>query len=108
MSVKNYQLYCDFCGYKRLSDGSDVQDLIQVKNAPIPCGTPYLDPAGVLVVPKPKPQQKKFKCPSCGRAIKAKKISSIEPVEKVENETDYTPGRETSTAGQPVPRQSAS
>lgn len=75
MSIKNYQFYCDYCGYKRLTDGSDVQDLVPVKQCPVPAGVPYLDPVTKkIVTPKAFNRPKKFKCPKCGRVITARKI----------------------------------
>lgn len=76
MSVKLYQLYCEICGYKRLTDGSDVTDLAEVKTSPIPAGVPFIDPeTKKLTVPKPKKQLKKFKCPRCGRVVMARKLA---------------------------------
>jgi len=76
MSIKYYQFYCDFCGYKRMTDGSDIQDLVPVKQSPIPAGVPYLDPVTKkTVTPKSYNRPKKFKCPQCGRVISARKIN---------------------------------
>jgi len=76
MSIKSYRFYCDFCGYKRTTDGSDVQDLVAVKQSPVPAGVPYLDPVTQkLVTPKPFNRAKKFKCPNCGRVITAHKVN---------------------------------
>jgi hypothetical protein len=68
------------CGYKRFSDGSDVQDLQVYKSSPIPGGVPYLDAESKKVVtPKTRKQIKQFKCPRCGRLIRAKKLDLMEP-----------------------------
>jgi len=104
MSVKKYQFFCEKCNYKRFTDGSDIQDLVEVKTAPLPGGSPTLDlqikkevfpnlhqPGtfiGGTVLPKSTPQKKRFKCPNCGFIIMAKKL----------NETNFTDGRETGSA----------
>jgi len=75
MSLKTYLLYCEPCNWKRITDGSDVQDLVEIKRSPIPGGYPKLDPVTKKVIkPKPKKQPRQFKCPGCGRGILPKKI----------------------------------
>lgn len=92
--IKQYQLYCDHCGYKRFSDGSDAQDLIQVQTSDIPRGSPYLDPVTrKTIIPKPMKQLKKFKCPKCGYLIKPRVIQFTEQ----KNETNNPDGSQTSS-----------
>jgi hypothetical protein len=75
VGVKTYDFYCQVCGYHRTSDGSDVQDLVPVKQALLPGGVPFLDPVTrQTVVPKSFKRPKKFKCPRCGRVITARKV----------------------------------
>jgi DNA-directed RNA polymerase subunit RPC12/RpoP len=75
MSVKTYLLHCQYCGYKRLTDGSDVKDLIEVKTSPIMTSIPVLDPAtGKTIAAKFKDQKKRFKCPKCGRIVFPKNL----------------------------------
>ena len=71
-----YQLFCELCAYKRLTDGTDVGDLVEVRTSPIPRGAPTLDPEMNISVPPAIRQQKRFKCPNCGRVIKAKRLKS--------------------------------
>jgi len=76
MSVKLYRLYCEICNWKRITDGSDIQDLMELKTSPIPRGIPKVDLETKKVVqPKSKDQIKKFRCPKCGRVVIPKKIS---------------------------------
>ncbi len=76
MSVKQYIMYCEFCGFKRITDGTDVQDLVPYKESNIPGGVPYLDPVTKKVVtPKSFARNKKFKCPKCGRLITARRMA---------------------------------
>lgn len=96
MSLKHYQLYCDCCHYKRITDGTDIQDLVPVKTSPIQQGIPYIDPLTKKTVTSPyKPQKLRFKCPKCGKVIMARQITFVEDV----NEADNTIGRETSPEG---------
>ncbi len=116
MSVKTYQLYCEYCGYKRITDGSDVQDLRAVKTAPVPGGSPQIDPNAKKVVktglhqpadvtsgtfvPKAMLQRKRFKCPKCGRVIMARQIQKTE---HEPDETNQSDGSETGTQGLSFP-----
>jgi predicted RNA-binding Zn-ribbon protein involved in translation (DUF1610 family) len=96
MSLKHYQLYCDSCNYKRITDGTDIQDLIPVKTSSIQQGIPYIDPLTKKTVTPPyKPQKLRFKCPKCGKVIMARQITFIEDT----NEADNAIGRETSPEG---------
>ncbi len=115
MSVKTYQLFCDYCGYKRITDGSDIGDLREIKQSPIPGGSPILDPLGKkevkvelhqpasntngTIAPKPVPQRKKFKCPKCGRVIMARQIQRTDHV----SETSDIDRRETGFEGPSFP-----
>lgn len=115
MSVKTYQLFCDYCSYKRITDGSDIKDLREIKQSPVPGGTPYLDPLGKkevaaelhqpavysngTIVPRATPQRKKFKCPRCGRVIMARQIQKTEHF----NEASDLDGRETGFTGPSFP-----
>jgi len=55
MSVQQYILLCSFCGWKKLTDGADLGELVEVKNCRHCSGA------------------RQFKCPSCGRLVKAAK-----------------------------------
>lgn len=109
--MANYQFFCDHCGFKRQTNGSDLGDLHEVKTTPIARGVPKLDPlakpktitfwgqpgmtvTGQIIPPTMK-QQKKFKCPKCGYVIKAQKL------EKPNEQADKPDGRE---AGPPGPQ----
>jgi hypothetical protein len=89
MSVKYYQLYCEICHYKRLTDGTDIQDLVPVKTSKIQCELPFIDPlTKKSVVPPYRAQKLRFKCPQCGRVIMSKQIEYLEE----KNETGDTTG----------------
>lgn len=101
MSVKTYQLYCEICGFKRITDGSDCTDLVEIKQGTVPRGIPFYDvEKKTIVTPEPMPKKKKFKCPKCGRVVMARKLN-----EQQNNQPD---GCEASSEGQPVPGQLAS
>ena len=52
MSTK-YILFCHVCGWKRLTDGSDLQNMVEVKTCNHCSGA------------------RQFKCPGCGRLVRA-------------------------------------
>lgn len=73
-----YQFFCDKCSYKRLTTGTDIKDLIQVKTSDIPRGKPYIDKESKkVIVPPAIKRMKQFKCPNCGFTIKPKKIKEV-------------------------------
>lgn len=91
MSVKNYLLFCEFCSYKRLTDGTDAKDLTEVKTAPMMTSVPVLDTLTNKTIPaKFKSQKKRFKCPKCGRLIFPRKLDEPKP----NNTTGYQTGDE--------------
>lgn len=70
MAVQMYRLKCDYCQYNRWTDGTDVQDLVSVVTC-VSCGG-----------------NKHYKCPSCGRLIKARKYNvPVETVQKPSGDT---------------------
>ena len=74
--LKLYSIYCEPCGFKRLTDGSDVAGLVEYKQSMIPGGSPYRDPAtGQIKTPPARPNSKKFKCPKCGRVVTVRKVA---------------------------------
>ena len=115
MIQNTYQLFCDSCSYKRITDGTDIGDLQEIKTESIPRGAPLLNPYGKqrqnpivgqpgdlysgTITPQAMKQQKRFKCPKCGHVIKARKIQKTEHENDEKNNTD---GRETGSAGQPL------
>lgn len=86
MSVKLYQLYCEICNWKRITDGSD-HGLREAKSSPIQRGVPKLGEekdttlergfkSREIIEPKMKKLPKRFKCPKCGRIVRMKKIKN--------------------------------
>jgi hypothetical protein len=71
-----YQLYCEICNWKKITDGSDVKDMVELKTSPIPRGIPKRNVEDEKVVTQsPKPQKKRYRCPHCGRVVFSKKIA---------------------------------
>lgn len=90
MSVKLYLLLCDYCGYKKITDGTDAKDLIEVKTSPIMTKIPTLDPITQKTSPAHfKNQKKRFKCPKCGRLLFPRKLKN-----ESSNATGYQAGDE--------------
>lgn len=83
-SNKFYRLYCEICNWKRVTDGSDVDDLHELTStSPIPGGIPKWDKEKKEIVERPNRQRRrKFRCPSCGRVVMAKQIAN--PQEKID------------------------
>ena len=77
MSLKLYQLYCEICGWKRITDGSDISDLYEIKCADMPTGAPKYDTLEKkTVVPPLKKRLRKFRCQKCGRGVVPRKIQN--------------------------------
>jgi len=86
MTEKVYRLYCEICNWKRISDGSDLDDLYEIKKSPVPGGVPELDENKKVVEKKSRPQPKKFRCPKCGRSVGFKEIEN--PQEKIKRQQE--------------------
>lgn len=89
MSVKTYQFYCEICNWKRITDGSDIQDLHEYEVSGIPGGIPKLDIITKKVVPtKDKKPLKRFRCPQCGRPVIPRKIPNPQAIvdQRIEEE----------------------
>jgi DNA-directed RNA polymerase subunit M/transcription elongation factor TFIIS len=99
-NLKTYQLYCNNCSYKRFSNGSDVEDLFQVKQSSIPRGSPSVDPqTKKVVVPKSIKRIKLFKCPKCGFTMKSVELKLSENQNEQANRFN---GSETGFTGQEI------
>lgn len=74
--LKLYSIYCEPCGFKKLTDGSDVAGLIPYKQSRIPGGSPCRDQTtGQIVTPPSRSNTKKYKCPKCGRVVTVRKVA---------------------------------
>ena len=109
MGIKTYQLYCEICNWKKITDATDVEEkLYEHKTSPIPGGAPQLDPVEKkTVVKKAQQQPRKFRCPQCGRVVIPKQIG--DPQENIDlkndlkqrkrHEQDWADGRKERTQG---------
>lgn len=98
MAIKRYRLYCQHCHYNRFTDGTDVDDLVEVSFSKVQGNIPYLDPmTKKTVIPEFKKRPKRFKCPDCGRMITPKKLE-----EKQDEKKHWTDGSETGSSGQEI------
>jgi DNA-directed RNA polymerase subunit RPC12/RpoP len=106
---KSFVLYCDYCNYKKIVGDLEQSGLFEIKTSNVPGGLPAFDSEKKKFVPKKSLEQpKKFRCPKCGRGIRAKihatpvsnhseeiKEFNVKPEEK-----DFNIGRETGSPGQ--------
>lgn len=70
-----YQLYCQICNWKKITDGEAVRELTEVKTSPIQREIPKFDKKKKeTILSKDKVRRKRFKCPKCGRVVFPKKI----------------------------------
>jgi predicted RNA-binding Zn-ribbon protein involved in translation (DUF1610 family) len=96
---KMYMLLCEICGYKRITDGTDVKDLVEVKTSPLFTGAPKIDPLTKKVVqPKEKKRKKRFKCPKCGRVVFPRKIEKQKGYEPGADNENNASGHQTGDA----------
>lgn len=78
MARNTYQLFCTFCNFKKISDGTDLDGFREIPRAGIQKGVvaqskKFNEPSEDYLK-KTINQIKQFKCPECGFAIRAKKI----------------------------------
>lgn len=70
ISSQKYQLYCQFCHYKKVFGNNEIQSLSLSKSADIQAGIPKLDQSKKNIEMPPVIRGKsKSKCPNCGRMI---------------------------------------
>lgn len=92
MSKNFYKLYCEPCNWKKISDGSDLGDLHEIKESPVPGGIPYYDRQAKKIIEKAsQKKQKKYRCPNCGRVVIPRKITN--PQEKIDQQNSETLAR---------------
>jgi hypothetical protein len=85
MATKLYQLFCELCNWKKITQGNDADQLHQHPTSPIPTTSPKLED-NKSVVGKSQKQPKKFRCPQCGRLIIPKIID--DPQAKLDEQLD--------------------
>ncbi len=80
MSIKKYTIYCEICGFLRITDGSQSEDkaLKEIKRGKIQRNLPTLNEEGKTEESKFLTQPKMVKCPKCGRGIRIRKARKNE------------------------------
>lgn len=91
MNNKRKMIFCEPCAYKQIIDPKEEPDLVVIPTSPIQQGIPQLDQAtGKTKLRPAKPQNKKYKCPKCGRGVVVKELlgaySSL--MKKLDDETE--------------------
>jgi len=85
MATKLYQLFCELCNWKMITQGDDADQLYLHPTSPIPTAIPKLE-ENKSVPGKLQKQPKKFRCPQCGRLIIPKIIE--DPQAKLDEQLD--------------------
>ena len=63
-----YLIYCEYCSYKKIIENDSI-NLVEIPQSKIQIN---IDKTGVNKESKFIEQNKKFKCPKCGRGVRAK------------------------------------
>lgn len=83
---KLYMLRCDYCSWRRVTDGKNVSDLYEVSTPLVALGFPkYDEEEKKMIEPLHKEQRKRFRCPGCGRTLV---VRDYMEVKEDENRTD--------------------
>lgn len=98
---KRMMLFCEFCTFKKIIESKEEpKDLTEIKTSPVQTNIPILDPKtnkvinAVLKNNEPskaiREQQKKYKCPDCGRGVKLRDLlpSYAAAFDKVDKEKE--------------------
>lgn len=82
-----YQLFCEICNWKMITNGDDIESLVEVQTSPVPGGIPKIDPnTKKIIESKSINQTRKFKCPQCGRLVMPKRL--LPPKKESEDEEE--------------------
>lgn len=73
MAKNRYLLLCEFCNWRKVTDGTDIKDMKEVKTCTSCHGA------------------RQFKCPGCGRLIRVRKIKTPEPIKPDLDDEDTGP-----------------
>ena len=83
-----YKFYCEICNWKKITDGSDVQALHEIKRNSIQTNVPKFDPETRKAIEKKHIKQARmFRCPQCGRGIIPRRIGN--PQEDIDRANDF-------------------
>ena len=76
MGAKSYRIYCEICGYLRVTDGSQLDDhkLREIPRSKIQRNIPVLNEQDKTIPSEFVNLPKMYKCPKCGRGIRIRKI----------------------------------
>ena len=73
MVTKLYQLYCEICHWRKITDGSDVNQMHEIPTTPLMTALPKIE-EGKPAVAKFQKRPKRFRCEQCGRVVSARVI----------------------------------
>ena len=87
MATKLYQLYCEICHWRRITDGSDIGDMCEIPTTPLMTALPKIED-GKPTAAKFQKRPKMFRCEQCGRAVSPRIIE--DPQGKLDEQLEVT------------------
>lgn len=79
-TIKRWFMFCEPCGFRKIIklEGSEAEELTEVKRVDVPGGAPKLDPVKKKTVYRDSVSTTKmFKCLECGRGCVCKKLPDV-------------------------------
>lgn len=73
-----FQFFCEYCKWKKITDGTDLGGIVEMKTSPVPTGIPRRGEDGKMFTPPPLKQKRKFKCPACGYVVIPKVVVDVQ------------------------------
>ena len=73
MATKLYQLYCEICHWRKITDGSDVNQMHEIPTTPLMITLPKIE-EGKPAAAKFQKRPKRFRCEQCGRVVSPRVI----------------------------------
>jgi hypothetical protein len=75
-TIKKMMVFCEPCSFKMILENDQIpENLVEIKTSMIPGGIPELDSKTGKTKLKPQNKQnKRYKCPKCGRGLVTKEL----------------------------------
>ena len=84
-----FQLYCDNCHWKLITNGDDLKSLYEVKSSKLQSSIPKYDPIAKKTIESTfANQRRKFRCPGCGHLVLLKMIPDTQKTQDAIREVE--------------------